>query len=81
MKQRILKDEEKELWNEFSRSTKPLRSQNKRNKKPSTIKITKQKNHDLDKNTTNVTNVRPNTKIIKDDKPAFFFKNGRKTSQ
>ena len=72
MKQRILKDEEKELWNEFSRSTKPLRSQNKRNKKPSTIKITKQKNHDLSKNTTNVMNVRPNTKIIKDDKPAPF---------
>ena len=70
MKQRILNDEEKELWNEFSRSTKPLRSQNKRNKKPSTIKITRQKNHDLNKNTTNVTNVRPNTKIIKDDKPA-----------
>jgi len=44
MKQRILKDEEKELWNEFSRSTKPLRSQNKINKNPSTIKTTKQKN-------------------------------------
>ena len=70
MKQRILKDEEKELWNEFSRSTKPLRSQNKINKNPSSIKTTKQKNHDLNKNTTNVTNVRLNTKIIKDAKLA-----------
>ncbi len=70
MKQRILKDEEKELWNEFSRSTKPLRSQNKINKNPSTVKTTKQKNHDLNKNTTNVTNVRLNTKIIKDAKLA-----------
>ena len=68
MKQRILKDEEKELWNEFSRSTKPLRLQNKRNKKPSTIKTTKPKNHDLNKITSNVTDVRPNTKIIKDDR-------------
>ena len=68
MKQRILNDEEKELWDEFSKSTKPLRLQNKRNKKPSTIKTTKPKNHDLNKITSNVTDVRPNTKIIKDDK-------------
>jgi len=70
MKQRILNDEEKELWNEFSRSTKPLRPKNKTNKKPSTIKITKPKNHDLNKNENNVSSVKPNSKIIKDDKPS-----------
>ena len=68
MKQRTLNDEEKELWDEFSKSTKPLRLQNKRNKKPSTIKATKPKNHDLNKFTSNVANGRPNTKLIKDDK-------------
>ena len=68
MKQRILNDEEKELWDEFSKSTKPLRLQNKRNKKPSTIKATKPKNHDLNKITSNVTDGRPNTKMVKDDK-------------
>ena len=68
MKQRILNGEEKELWDEFSKSTKPLRLQNKRNKKPGTIKTTKPKNHDLNKITSNVTDGRSNTKIIKDDK-------------
>ena len=66
MKQRILKDEEKELWNEFSRSTKPLRSQNKINKNfRYRILIRSKKTQKIQKTLSNVLNNFKNQKEIK----------------